>query len=126
MVRTRVQHLRENEQAIGGQLSTADEVQLICFYAERFRALTEQIEAEADIMPEIHEAEQVTDSRQTGSLDALQGFQADVDIIAQNLQMLEFDAPQITSQVQNAVGAEQKDFGGAGSQNFGKGYHNIN
>ena len=62
-VRTRVQHLRENEQSIGSQLQGTDEVSLICFYAERFRGLTEQIEAEADIMPEIQEAESQTDSR---------------------------------------------------------------
>lgn len=41
LVKTRAQHLRENEGSIGTQLSTADEVQLITFYAERFRNLTE-------------------------------------------------------------------------------------
>lgn len=53
LVKTRAQHLRENEASIGAQLQAADEVQLITFYAERFRGLSEQIEAEADILPDI-------------------------------------------------------------------------
>jgi len=94
LVKSRSQNLRENENTISTQLQAADEVQLISFYAERFRMLSEQIEAEADILPEIQEADHTTEIRQAGALDAMHGFQADMDIIMQNLQMLEFDVPQ--------------------------------
>lgn len=112
LVKTRSQHLRENEGAIGAQLSTSDEVQLITFYAERFRALTDQIEAEADIVPEIQAAEHQTEVRQAGALDAMQGFQADMDIIQQNLQMLEFDTPPMSEPLPG--GPESRDFGESG------------
>ena len=89
LVKGRNANLCETENHITNQRQTGDEVALITFFAEKFGFLNDQILSESSI-PQLQQAVSMNEARREEQRSCMTGMRADLDIVHQNLDILEF------------------------------------